>query len=771
MLPRPPIVPALASARSIMLPVSFAVCGLLLLIFFAGLTGCGAPFTSELPGEEVSPSDPNAFTCSCDCETTATPTVAPQNFIAAGPDDAARTQNLGQTVLTANALDLGQTGNGSLNVVGLRFQTIGIPPGSEIVSASIQFTAAQASPSGNMADLFIDVVLMANADQFTASTDLKTLTLTNAPVEWNPGPWTGINETGPAQTTPNLASLLQSIVGLQGYTHNSAIAFIVYGAGRRTAKSFESSTIIGNVHTQAPRLTVEYKPGTTTQKLLVCGPPAQAEVVCAGNVTSAVSGLAAACKLAVECKCTFEAGPDATFSKSCNDPCPEVLPPSDCNPEDFAKSTGPTSSINPVCLGHSPLGSALFGRRSACDVDESQSTVTVQLVDDDGDSISRTPHARGSVEFLGTPCPGGTCDVGMTYRLHINDITIENFFGDNTFSQLSGVGESLPTGKATLDASGAGAFGFGATLNSARGHHNEGDQTTALLAPNADPISVGLGGWQAGGVCTLQGNLVGTANPRHVCSEGPTPGKTCTSPADCGTCGDHPCACTPLSNSVTMTANVRGVLVNQPPTAVAGPDQTVECNDTGRALFSLDASDTDDPDNNVAFFGWFRGSRTGDLVGTVPKIVLEQAVNDTIPYFFKVIDKSGQHDEATTEISVVDTTPPTIASVVVSRTRLWPPDHRLVPVSVSVSVFDICDAAPTCRIISVSSNEPIDGLGDGDTAPDWVITGDLTVDLRAERSGTGTGRVYTITVQCTDSSGNSATKAVPVRVPKSQGAA
>ena len=65
----------------------------------------------------------------------------------------------------------------------------------------------------------------------------------------------------------------------------------------------------------------------------------------------------------------------------------------------------------------------------------------------------------------------------------------------------------------------------------------------------------------------------------------------------------------------------------------------------------------------------------------------------------------------------------------------------------------------------VSSNEPVNGTGDGDTAPDWVITGNLTVDLRAERSGTGSGRVYTITVRCTDASGNSSTKTVTVTVP------
>jgi hypothetical protein len=81
----------------------------------------------------------------------------------------------------------------------------------------------------------------------------------------------------------------------------------------------------------------------------------------------------------------------------------------------------------------------------------------------------------------------------------------------------------------------------------------------------------------------------------------------------------------------------------------------------------------------------------------------------------------------------------------------------MVPVDAKVNVSDNCDLDPVCQIISVVSNEPENGLGDGDTAPDSEITGDFTVDLRAERSGTGDGREYTITVECTDASGNTTT--------------
>jgi hypothetical protein len=132
-------------------------------------------------------------------------------------------------------------------------------------------------------------------------------------------------------------------------------------------------------------------------------------------------------------------------------------------------------------------------------------------------------------------------------------------------------------------------------------------------------------------------------------------------------------------------------------------------------------------------------------------------------------DSDGLFDTCSALVTVVDITPPSIANVIASPSVLWPPNHKMVPVTVAVSVADICDTTPTCNITSVSSNEPVNGLGDGDTVPDWEITGSLDVKLRAERAGTGSGRLYTIAVTCSDDSGNSSTKTVGVTVPHGQG--
>jgi len=129
-----------------------------------------------------------------------------------------------------------------------------------------------------------------------------------------------------------------------------------------------------------------------------------------------------------------------------------------------------------------------------------------------------------------------------------------------------------------------------------------------------------------------------------------------------------------------------------------------------------------------------------------------------------VSDGKATPVSCSTSISVKDFTPPTIQNLVATPSVLSSPNHRLVPVSLSVSAIDNCGPV-TSKIKSVRSNEPISGLGHGDLSPDWIITGDLNLELRAERSLKGHGRIYTITVESKDAAGNSSTGDVTVTVP------
>jgi len=115
-------------------------------------------------------------------------------------------------------------------------------------------------------------------------------------------------------------------------------------------------------------------------------------------------------------------------------------------------------------------------------------------------------------------------------------------------------------------------------------------------------------------------------------------------------------------------------------------------------------------------------------------------------------------------VTVVDTTPPSIVSITASPNNLWPDNHKMVDVTLSVILSDLVDAHPTAHIVSVTANQPINGPGDGNTNDDdFAITGPLTLKLRAERAGSA-DRTYTITIVATDASGNTASSTVTVSV-------
>ena len=129
----------------------------------------------------------------------------------------------------------------------------------------------------------------------------------------------------------------------------------------------------------------------------------------------------------------------------------------------------------------------------------------------------------------------------------------------------------------------------------------------------------------------------------------------------------------------------------------------------------------------------------------------------------------SDHDPVIIGLNVCDEIAPVFESVSVSPANLWPANHKYVNVTATVVVSDNFDPNPTVTLVSITSNEPDNGLGDGDTANDIVILDNFHFKLRAERSGIGTGRIYTITYMVTDACGNSTTVSVTVTVPLSQG--
>jgi cysteine-rich repeat protein len=123
-------------------------------------------------------------------------------------------------------------------------------------------------------------------------------------------------------------------------------------------------------------------------------------------------------------------------------------------------------------------------------------------------------------------------------------------------------------------------------------------------------------------------------------------------------------------------------------------------------------------------------------------------------------------------VTVLDTTAP-VVTVTTVPVSLWPPNHKMSDISVTVTVLDACDAQPSVVLTAANSSELDDAPGstDGHTTNDIqgaeIGTADFEVQLRAERDSTGTGRTYTLTYQATDDSGNPASSSATVAVPYS----
>jgi hypothetical protein len=111
---------------------------------------------------------------------------------------------------------------------------------------------------------------------------------------------------------------------------------------------------------------------------------------------------------------------------------------------------------------------------------------------------------------------------------------------------------------------------------------------------------------------------------------------------------------------------------------------------------------------------------------------------------------------------------------------LWPPNHnyRTVNLNLCATAVDPCTGAPLDvnrygLILYVESNEPEDapGAGDGATCHDIVVTSNSTVNLRAERDATSSGRLYTIHYRVTLPTGGATSSTCTVSVPHDQSGA
>jgi hypothetical protein len=195
------------------------------------------------------------------------------------------------------------------------------------------------------------------------------------------------------------------------------------------------------------------------------------------------------------------------------------------------------------------------------------------------------------------------------------------------------------------------------------------------------------------------------------------------------------------------------IIVDSPP--------TVECQD-----HILVASEQCEADVSIADEAIFADGEFVDCV-VEPAGPYPVGITDVT---MTCVDEWGSVSECDTVVEVVDESPPQIEA---QSLQLWPPNHEYQQFSASDClgvVVDSCSEAEldidgTAELLSVTSDEGHDDLGDGCTCADSIVIDGNNFKVRAERLANGNGRIYEATYKLTDEFGNESVASCQIEVP------
>jgi hypothetical protein len=391
--------------------------------------------------------------------------------------------------------------------------------------------------------------------------------------------------------------------------------------------------------------------------------------------------------------------------------------------------------------------------------------------------IAGNTAANGAGDATGAPTPGPNVDGAVTSNGHnlLGVATEATGFGgpgDQTGAnpQLAPLADNggptetmaLSPGSPAIDA----GVAAGATLDQ-RGMPRTVDDPGVANAATSDGTDIGA--YEAPVSCSLSCPAdIAASSDADAC--GAVVNYTTPSGAGCGTVTcDHPSGSFFAAGETTVVC-----------ASTAGPSCSfkVTVNDTTPPAITCPADIiVNAPAGSCSASVNFTVNASDNC--SAPNVVTSQASGSSFPVgtttvFATATDAAGNSQSCNFKVTVKDATPPVITTNGQTVT-LWPPDHKYATVKLTdlvVSAGDACDPGVSLsgvRIAGVTSDEPENSGGDGNTTNDIVIAADCkSVQLRSERAGGGNGRVYTITFNVTDASGNVGTATAKVTVPKSQ---
>ena len=169
--------------------------------------------------------------------------------VASSNDDAE--EDVASGVMSLDNSDIELIKDSSNQIVGIRFTQVSIPQGSQIANAYIQFTCDE-NNNVNPCNLMVYAENSDNAATFTSSNRNVSARPKTSGIAWNNPPyWTVPGLAGSDQRTPDLTSIIETVVARAGWQSGNALVFIIDGTGRRTAESYDG--------TYAPVLHVEFE--------------------------------------------------------------------------------------------------------------------------------------------------------------------------------------------------------------------------------------------------------------------------------------------------------------------------------------------------------------------------------------------------------------------------------------------------------------------------------------------------------------------------------
>jgi hypothetical protein len=175
-----------------------------------------------------------------------------------------------------------------------------------------------------------------------------------------------------------------------------------------------------------------------------------------------------------------------------------------------------------------------------------------------------------------------------------------------------------------------------------------------------------------------------------------------------------------------------------------------------RANVTVTLSATDTGGSGVKEIAYTVAGVTKTVAGATASVPVTAEGTTAIAYAAK--DNAGNVESQKTVAVRIDKTAPTVTCTANPRT-LYPVDHKLVPITVTVKVSDSRSGPAGFTLTSVTGGPAADIQGFD------VGTADAAGQLRAEDGGARAGRVYTLTYTGRDAAGNQRTCTTTVTVP------